>query len=63
MNKELAVKCAEILDWHRTGILVGGEVRKEAKKFTDQGIMEHTALRIAETQIAEQAMRFVIDNS
>lgn len=63
MNKELAIKCAEILDWHRTGVLVDGEVRKEANKFVEQGLLEHTALHIAETQIAAQAMRFVIDNS
>lgn len=50
--------CQEILDWHRTGLLVDGEVRKLAASLTD--IPENYRLSVAEKRIADAAMMYVI---
>lgn len=53
----LAQECREILDWHATGTLVDGMVRKRASAIEEKlGLMEHQALAVAEKEIADAAM-------
>lgn len=54
----LAERCREIREWHRTGLLCDGEIRKLAERMPVA--MEHAKLHLAETKTAEEAMDFVI---
>lgn len=59
----LAERCAEILEWRKTGYLHGGEggvLRKYAETLTD--IPEHSRINIAEHHTILEAMRYVVDH-
>ena len=57
---DLVARCQEIIDWHKTGILVDGRLREFAK--TMPHAEEHQRLRGAEGRTAEDAMKFVINH-
>lgn len=54
----LAERCREIREWQKTSILCDGEIRKLAKTMPVSD--EHVALRLAESETAQQAMDYVI---
>ncbi len=56
---DLAIRCREVLDWKRTGLLVDGELRRLASGMAD--IPERYRLDLAEKRTADEAMQFVID--
>lgn len=55
--EDLVVRCKEILEWRRTGLLTDGAVRRLAASLTH--IPEHYRLSVAENQTAEDAMKIV----
>lgn len=55
-DPDLAERCCEVLNWKRTGVLTGDKLRALAATMPDR---DH-ALRLAETQTADEAMRYVI---
>lgn len=57
---DLKKRCEEVLDWHRTGLLIDGALRELAARMPSAH--EHERLRIAENRTADEAMRFVIAN-
>lgn len=59
-NELLPTCCQEILDWHKTGFLIDGEVRKLAASLTE--IPENYRLAVAEKRIADAAMLYVINS-
>lgn len=57
---DLATRCQEILDWHRTGRLRDGALRLLANRLN---VPEQYQLTVAENQTAFEAMQFVIDQA
>lgn len=55
---DLAERCQEILDWHATGLLVDGRLRRLAATMTFAP--EHIRLDLAEKQTADEAMQRVV---
>jgi hypothetical protein len=57
---DLATRCQEVLDWHRTGRLRDGALRLLAKQLN---VPEQYQLGVAENKTAAEAMQFVIDHA
>lgn len=53
----LAARCAEVLNWHRTGVLKGEALRTMSETQPDD---LRGDLRIAEAKTALEAMAFVV---
>jgi hypothetical protein len=62
---DLGVRCQELLDWSKTGLLAGGKggaVRALADRLRET-VGDHYALSLAESQTKDDAMRFVVSHA
>lgn len=63
MSSDLVERCRELLEWSSTGLLHGGSggaLRAYAERLKQQGMPEEYALRMAESNTKDEAMREVV---
>lgn len=57
---DLVARCREVLEWHRTGLLLqGGALHRLAGRLTN--IPEIYRLSVAEKQTADEAMAAIVE--
>lgn len=61
-RSDLAERCKEVLDWHRTGLLPGDKLRALADTLNEH-IPDHQRLHIEEDKTAAEAMHYVIEHT
>lgn len=59
-SDDLGARCREVLEWHRTGLLIGnGALRRLAASLSE--VPEKYRLDVAEKITADEAMRLVAE--